>query len=359
MKNIPQKNELFAKVSELPIFFIVGRGRSGSTLLQMMLDAHPNIQVPLESRFVIHLFKKYAHRTKWDRTVLKQFMADLSQEKKINLYWDLDWDMLERNVLAQPENTSFSQLCKLIYWHHISFFPKGEIQLIGDKNPINSVFVPQLLQIFPQAKFIHLVRDPRANICSHLKSKMEDKIGMAALKWIEFNQHAERVKMDRPANYFLLRYEDFISRPEACLKEIVHFLEIDFRPEMLEYRSILNRKHSSAKKDLKLKLFNAYHQNLQKPINKKLIGNWKNYFTEMEVGQIEGIVHAKMREYDYIPATDKATWKPISFWEKLRFLYRMKSLHFYYESPLFVRTGIAQLKNFYKQRKMANHGNFN
>ncbi|HET8837870.1 MAG TPA: sulfotransferase [Flavobacteriaceae bacterium] len=352
-----EKKEGFPIDLETPIFFIVGRGRSGSTLLQMMLDAHPNIQVPLESRFVVYLYKKYAHQKVWSQTVLKQFIVDLSQEKKINLYWDLDWAKLEKNILAQPENTSFAKLCKLVYCHHISFFPKSEILLIGDKNPINSVFVPQLMEIFPDAKFIHLVRDPRANICSHLKSKMETNLGMAALKWVEFNKYVEKVKLLRPKNYFLLRYEDFVSDPEIWLKEITCFLQMEFRSEMLEYRSILTRKYQSSEKDLRYELFSAYHQNLQKPVNKNLINNWKAYFSKEEIGQIEGIVHERMLKYDYIPATDNI--RSASFREKLHFLYRMKRLHAYYESPLFVRTGIAGLKNFLKPNKTENHANSN
>ena len=79
MKN--EKNETF--------FFILCPGRSGSTLLQQLLDAHPNIQIPPESRFIIYAYYKFRNITIWTDEIKRDFISALLKDKKIALYWNL------------------------------------------------------------------------------------------------------------------------------------------------------------------------------------------------------------------------------------------------------------------------------
>ena len=58
-------------IRNLPFFFILGRPRSGTTLLRTILDAHPNIVIPPENSYLIHLYFKYRHAgVKWESEIV-------------------------------------------------------------------------------------------------------------------------------------------------------------------------------------------------------------------------------------------------------------------------------------------------
>ena len=71
---------------DLPIVFILGKGRSGTTLLQTMLDAHPNTIAPIESRFVVHFKNRYGQVTKWTSDRKSAFIQDVLEEQKIKFF---------------------------------------------------------------------------------------------------------------------------------------------------------------------------------------------------------------------------------------------------------------------------------
>ncbi len=61
------------KQKGIPIFFVVGRPRSGTTLLRTLFDAHPNVLVPPECQFIINLYPKYGKVTNWSKKNLESF----------------------------------------------------------------------------------------------------------------------------------------------------------------------------------------------------------------------------------------------------------------------------------------------
>ena len=64
-------------LSSMPLFFIIGRPRSGTTLLRVLFEAHPHVLIPPESPFIISLYKKYGKVTTWDDRVIREFCEDL------------------------------------------------------------------------------------------------------------------------------------------------------------------------------------------------------------------------------------------------------------------------------------------
>src|SRR5690554_7919810 len=86
-----------------PIAFLVAKDRSGTTLLQTMLDSHPNICAPLESRFVLHLKNKYHSKTIWNKSLKTQFVKNLFKEQKMVLFWELDQDALIERLERSEE----------------------------------------------------------------------------------------------------------------------------------------------------------------------------------------------------------------------------------------------------------------
>ena len=154
-----------AQLKEIPIFFIVGRPRSGTTLLRTLFDAHPNSIVPPECQFIINLFPKYGKITHWHEKDLEEFYSELVKQWLFDL-WPLDRQELRENLMACTGEQSYGTICKVVYASYQSVFNHDKILALGDKNPGYAIYTRKLLKIFPKAKFIHIIRDYRDNFLS-------------------------------------------------------------------------------------------------------------------------------------------------------------------------------------------------
>ncbi len=160
---------------EKPVFFILGRERSGMTLLQNLLNNHVEIFIPNEAPFISFLQHKYAKRRNIDPG---NFIKDLFGEPYLGL-WKIDKIKL-LHQLEISEDRCFPTFCKIVLNYHNS----KNAAILGDKNPIHSLFATSLEQTFEKAKFIWIVRDYRAQVNSMLKVDFERKnCTSLAIRW--------------------------------------------------------------------------------------------------------------------------------------------------------------------------------
>ena len=290
-----QKTKLDLK--QTPFFFILGRPRSGTTLLSSVLDAHSNIIVPFESSIIINLHSKYGKVKKWDEEKLSEFYFDLSQQRKFE-GWPMNRENLKADILNSPENVTYQELIKTIYLHFKSYFEKEEIQIIGDKNPIYSFYGEKLLKIFPDAKFIHIIRDYRDNILSIKKVNFEAPVtALLAHRWKIANKKIERLGKNKPNQYFLLKYEDLVSDSEQEVKKICDFLNVTYQESMLDFHKAKNK----VLKDFSKNEIDKYHSSLYQPINSRKVGIWKKKMRERNVKIADSINQLFAEKYGYEP----------------------------------------------------------
>jgi len=250
-------------IKNTPLFFILGRERSGTTMLRLNLNNHSHIHIPPESPFIIHLHKKYHNKKNID---LKRFIYDLKQEPFL-LNWRIDYSVL-REKLQNINPPTFQNYCTAI----LNQYSKNDI-ILGDKNPSYSLFGDKLHQIYPNAKFIWIIRDYRAQVNSMLKVNFERKIiSSLAARWVSYNKEIEKIKNKFPEQVLLIKYEDLVTSPEKHYKNICTFLELDFEQSVLSTAKI--------KKEFQPK----HHTSLEEKINTKHIKEWE---TELSVEQIK------------------------------------------------------------------------
>ncbi len=115
-------SDLFSK----PFFFIVGRPRSGTTLLRTLFDANPNVCIPPECQFIINLYPKYGKQQHWDQKSLLQFYHDL-QDQWLFKTWKIDNDELKAALLKAEGDLSYNEICKLVYLRYQTVFEKNDI----------------------------------------------------------------------------------------------------------------------------------------------------------------------------------------------------------------------------------------
>lgn len=282
------------QIKNLPVFFIIGRPRSGSTLLRTLLDAHSEIIIPLECSFIVQLKKKYYHRNYWEEKDLRGFQLDLEKTRFFSLN-NFDQQKLQQNLLKLKGPCSYQGVCKTVISSFESPFPKENISILGDKNPSYSLLFDKLFPIFSEAKFIHLVRDYRDNYESIINAQFENPlIAFIVKSWKESNKSIEKFKTKFPKQFYTTRYEDLVEYPEIHLKKICCFLEIPYSDQMLKF----HEHQEDFKKVFSENIFST-NRNLFKPITSDNIGKWKNKLTKKEVIIADHIAGKYAEKYGY------------------------------------------------------------
>jgi hypothetical protein len=282
--------------SGFPFFFIIGRPRSGTTLLRTLFDAHPQVCIPLEAPIIKHLAPKYAHITDWTEKKLEEFYHDVIHIWKFNT-WTIDNEALNAAVLSQIGKCDFHTLINIVYLHYQSFFDKEEIRIIGDKNPSYSTCTRKILRLYPEAKYVHLTRDHRDNILSILKVDFEaPHIPLIAYRWRYSAKRIQKLKEKYPTQFYSLQYEELVKEPENELRKMCQFLELDYKADMLNFYEKKDEVMARIPEDK----FNKYHSSLFQPINPKKVYAWKNTMDEKKVKQADLVVgkYAEIQGYE-------------------------------------------------------------
>lgn len=260
-------------MSALPLFFIIGRPRSGTTLLRLLFEAHPHVLIPPECPFIIQLYKKYGSVTEWGNESIRAFTEDIWRQR----YFD-KWNVGRQELLnhlkkGKGENT-FQEMVKRVNLAYRSVYDKSAILLLGDKNPAYALYGQRLLKLFPDAKIVHLVRDYRDNYLSLTDVNFEVPIvPLVVYRW-KFALRRMWKLIDRyPGSVFSLRYEDLVGDPEEKVKELCAFLGIRFDPRVIEFytkRPEVEELYRGSE-DLM-----TVHKSLLHPISRSRIDTWKS-----------------------------------------------------------------------------------
>ncbi len=275
-------------------FYVMAIGRSGTTLLANILDAHPNIVVPPESFFVLHLERKYKHITNWDKITIKRFIDDVYVDRPFRLMWKVPRAVVEESFSQQPSVKNFNEACNRVRASYSASFKKKDIQLFGDKHPIYSNFCERMMHVNPEAKLIHMARDPRGTGSGQIKTfNRKDALAVGYL-WSRYNKNLAALKAKYPNQYYLLKYEDLVLHPEETIQSICRFLNIEFNEQMLDYR-----KNTVMRFENYTEAITKKHESLMKPIDKKMIEGWKTKLTKKQIEHIEYSTHAIASKLGY------------------------------------------------------------
>lgn len=272
------------------MFFIVGRGRSGTTLLNRLLNAHSTVSVAPESLFIMNTFYKYRDKL-WNKSTIDSFSKDIWQERRMQ-EWNINQEDLRLWLHEHCLDTSFSYACKLVYANHALHSNKPHATLFGDKNPHYSLFTSQLAGLYPKSKFIYLVRDYRDNIASYRNVSFDsNNIATLAYRWRFYNKCVTDTAQKYPDRFLTIRYEDLTADPESTLSEICSFLGIPFESSMLAQSQ--ETSHSQV----------AWHKNLDTPVNNQQTNKWKQALTIKQSGSADTICQPLAQSFQYQPAS--------------------------------------------------------
>lgn len=284
--------------------FILGNPRSGTSLFRLMLNSHSLINATPECGFLHWWYKKYAD---WDSSCLKtnrldEYLSDLESSKRIE-DWKMDYALLKDKIIQEkPEN--YAKLGELVYIFYGE--QKGKsAKIIADKNNYYVNHYQDLHKIWPDAKYILVVRDGRDVACSYLnietlvtnspyKPKLSTDIKTIAKEWSNNNKNLLDFSESLPESQFMtVRYEDFVNDSELYLTKVCAFLGVEFEPEMLNY-FIKNAKEQ----DEPLSSLDWKKKTLEKP-DKDNIGKYKVELEKESIEEFNVVAKDILQKFNY------------------------------------------------------------
>jgi Sulfotransferase family len=225
-----------------PAPFVVGVTRSGTTLLRMMLDAHPQLTIPPETHFLPDLIEasreEHASPERLHEVVVR------------NRRWGdfhLDGDELLRRFKGiKPLNAGDAARAFFELYAETQGKPRW-----GDKTPIYINRMMLIERALPEARFIHLIRDGRDAALSRAKRVLKEPTPMhkVAERWRNRIIRA-REQGPRLGHYLELRYEDVVIDTEAALRRVCEYVDLPWDDAMLHYHERAAERMKEMHRDL-------------------------------------------------------------------------------------------------------------
>jgi hypothetical protein len=298
--------------------FVSGPPRAGTTLLRLVLSAHPMITVTPETHFIRWLFRRgFSPHKKLDRREVELVIQLMRSDGKLNSWpaFDLE-DFLSR--FHTHQEMTIGQLLDSLFQTFAEHTNSG-MDYVGNKKGLYSMgWGPYTKKVFPDAKFVYIVRDPRDVTRSILKNLSIHTLAKAAAKCMGHEKYIIKMTEMFRDDTLVIRYEDLVSEPEQVCRSMCDFLGVPFDRRMCTFYEM------NVDGSLLMGVTKDIHPHATSPFNPDLIGQWKRKksFTVEELQTIEAIAHDYMVKYGYEPEAPPAgidvlavRWKMLArFW---------------------------------------------
>jgi len=272
-------------------FFVVGSGRSGTTLTRAILQAHPRVHIPPETYVLGAVIKDFSAYRRLPWSVLLRILLARFEFLKEEHSFGVSLRDLYNQLLDLPESErSLATILDAIYMHHARHF-KPEASRWGDKTPANTVHLDRIRSVFRRGYFVHLVRDGRDVVSSYLEMGRYTSIDQAARRWTDAVTLAREFGKRRPAQYLEVRYEDLVTDPDVQVSRLCTFLELDPHPNMLEHH-----KHQRGLNDVES---HTHLHNVRQPLMTSSIGKWKTRLSEADRNRVANLMGPLLSQLGY------------------------------------------------------------
>jgi hypothetical protein len=191
-----------------------------------MLDSHSRLAVPHESYFVVDLALR--------RTAS---LDDILSHPRF-LQWGLDPQAVRDRVGGRP--LTYAEAVRAVFetWAAAEGKPRW-----GDKTPDYVIHIDLLARLFPDAQFVHVIRDGRevaASLAERPWGPRSAVIGAFAWRW-KMARGCRAGRRLQPGRYIEVRLDDLVSDPRGCLRRVCDFLGEEFEEGMLDYPARADR----------------------------------------------------------------------------------------------------------------------
>ncbi|MEL7835183.1 sulfotransferase [Fodinibius sp. Rm-B-1B1-1] len=274
--------------------FVLGCDRSGTTLLSLLLSQSPDLHMTLESGFIPDLYPK--KDSYGDFSTSKQrwfFIRDLQTTNATSNTIAFDifelTDKQAEQSIREAAPTDYAGAINALFSKTAE--QKGKSRW-GNKTPKYVHNIDLLVDLFPDAKIIHILRDPRDVAASIKKVGWTHTIKEAAQFWNDRVSDGLEGRTLGEDSYYELKYESLLKQPDQTLKNLYDWLNIDFSEEVVDqYQEDRDRMSVEKHKDL----FDL----IGKPIDPSRAYAWKKSMSKADIAEIEQVNRELIQKLDY------------------------------------------------------------
>jgi hypothetical protein len=287
-----------------PAPFVVGAPRSGTTMLRLMLDAHPDLAIPPETYFITKAQKQWrASRRRPGTDQVESFIEAVTGHKR----WP-DFHLESHDFAARVRERNPKRLGDGVRVFYEMYAEKIGKPRWGDKTPFYVRKMDVIHRVLPEARFVHLIRDGRA-VALSIKDLWfgPDTIEGCAEFWVARLDEAREKAKDLP-HYLEIIYEDLVREPEPNLRKIAEFIHVPFDERMVRFYENVDERIAletppeeiapdgrivSTEERMKIM------ENLKRAPDPSRIDRWRTEMSPEDLATFEAIAGERLRELGY------------------------------------------------------------
>lgn len=265
--------------------FVAGLERTGTSLMYALLASHPEFAMTRRTNLWPYFFDRYG-ALDVDAN-LDRCLDVMARYKRLRVL-AIDWELLRAEFVKGPR--SYPHLFALLGRQVADRAGKPRW---GDKSLHTERFADQIFAAFPEARILHMIRDPRdrfASVIARWKAR-RGGVGAGVAEWQSSAFLAERNAQRYPNRYRIVRYEDLVCHPERELAVICDFLGVPYTSEMLEMRGAPEFRRQGSN--------SSYGPRQVGVIATDSIGRYRDVLSEPQVRFIEGRLGGHMTRFGY------------------------------------------------------------
>ena len=276
--------------------FILGSGRSGTTITASLLNRMPGIHIAKETGYIgqnIALLRNIETPSSLQR-LISEVNSWLTVEQ-----WQARADLSDFQSFCLTHGIAGASAFIHYVWQLESSTSWDQLEYIGDNTPLYVTCIPAILELMPNARFIHMVRDPRDVVCSIVKMRFgADDPVLAAMEWhatIGCWLMAER--MIDSSRRIECHYESLCGDPAMTMQRIAGFLG---RGEHEAHKAVaLHAANSRELPSFGNVAGLPHHARLLEPLNSQRVGRYLRELTKPQIERIEEILQYGLFAYGY------------------------------------------------------------
>ncbi|MGD8557257.1 MAG: sulfotransferase [Chromatiales bacterium] len=273
--------------------FIIGSGRSGNTILRRVLTNSSELYIPPETYVLGQAIRQF-HSSRcldWNEMCLLT-LGTFSNSQDFDTFPTPYLLELYESLVKLPEaERSLSKIVDGFYGLMLQK-AKPAAKRWGDKTPLNSYSLYGINKLFPDARYVHIIRNGYDVINSYLNMGRYSEPESAARRWVKAVNDCHHFKTKHPARVIEIKYEDFCYDPELTTRNLCSFLNLEYITEMVngsEYRDALG--------DIETR---AHYSNVSKPIDTSSIGKGILELDDNIIEIVNPIISRTLSKFGYI-----------------------------------------------------------